>query len=307
RPIFNFILLNNFAIAPGYCRVSIERAFHPIEHAADPQPPRRAGGVVDSSLAFFGHANGPLRQIAPVDELHRIARITRRQHFTSAINPHRPVGEAVSFIARSNNQAWANDDRFVRKPLLRLLLAQRLERSVSFVTRRFHRFERFLERIGSFVFRQRRVFVRTGTGVGIDRNSRNEDVTPDVSFQDLGGITDPRWQRGWVIDTNVPLFFFQRLELAIAIPNQLLNFLGQFARMRFAPIENGDLMSTAERVFYLKRSGESGTAEDKNPQCFHAFLSEDILDAHRGGCGDGEFDKLTTSGGAHFYPLSCRA
>src|SRR5207249_5105558 len=61
----------------------------------------------------------PLRQIAPIDELHRIARITRRQHFASAIDPHRPIGEAVSFIAWSNNQAWANDERFVQKPLLR--------------------------------------------------------------------------------------------------------------------------------------------------------------------------------------------
>src|SRR5207253_1215091 len=121
-------------------------------------------------------------QIAPVDELDRIARITRRQHFASAINPHRPIGEAVSFVAGSNNQAWANDERFVRKPLLGLLLAQRLERSVSFVTRRLHRFERLLEWIGPFVFRQWRVFARSRTGVGIDRNSRSEHVTADVSF-----------------------------------------------------------------------------------------------------------------------------
>ena len=238
-------MLEKFGIGPGEGCVRIQRALDPVEHAANSQLLRRSSGVVDSGRPIFRHPNGPFCQISRINELHRIARVARRQHFAPAVNPYWPIGEAVTFVAWSHNQTRANDERFLRKPLLRFLLAQRLERSVSFVTRGLHRFERFFERIGALILCQRRVLVHAGAGVGVNRNCRNENVTLDVSLQNLRGITKPRRQRGWVIDTDVPLFSFQRLELTIAIPDQLLNFLGQFAGMRFAAIKNGDLMPAA--------------------------------------------------------------
>ena len=38
--------------------------------------------------------------------------------------------------------------------------------------------------------------------------------------------------------------------------------------MRFAAIENGDLVSARERVTNLERSGEAGAAENQNAQRF---------------------------------------
>ena len=71
---------------------------------------RRAGGVVDSGLPIFRHANGPFRQITSINELYRIARITRCQDFASAIDPHRPVSETIGFVAWPNNQPRANNE-----------------------------------------------------------------------------------------------------------------------------------------------------------------------------------------------------
>ena len=65
--------------------------------------------------------------------------------------------------------------------------------------------------------------------------------------------------------------FFQRVELAVAIADQLLDFVRQFARMRFAAIERRHLVSAAERVTNLIRPGESGPAENENAQRLHGF------------------------------------
>ena len=67
----------------------------PFEHFANTELFGRPGRVVNSGLAFLDHANGPFRQIARIDELHRIARIAGREHFATAIDPHRPISKAI--------------------------------------------------------------------------------------------------------------------------------------------------------------------------------------------------------------------
>ena len=48
--------------------------------------------------------NDPLREIAHIDELHRILRRPRREHFASPRKPCRPIGEPAGRILRPNNK-----------------------------------------------------------------------------------------------------------------------------------------------------------------------------------------------------------
>ena len=77
-----------------------------------------------------------------------------------------------------------------------------------------------------------------------------------------------------VIYHDVPLSVFQRLEFAVAIADELLDFVRQFAGVRFAAVERRDLMSAAQRVLHLIWTGESRAAENQNAQRFHGFLRE---------------------------------
>ena len=56
-----------------------------------------------------------------------------------------------------------------------------------------------------------------------------------------------------------------------------VNFFGQFAGMTLPAIENRDLVTTTKGVFYLKRTGKSGTAKNKNAQRFHRALGEHVI------------------------------
>ena len=68
--------------------------------------------------------------------------------------------------------------------------------------------------------------------------------------------------------------FFQRIQLAIAIADQLFDFLWQLARMRLAAVKSRDLVSATERVTDLIRSGESGAAKYENAKWLHGFLGK---------------------------------
>ena len=94
-----FCVSRNSASAQVNFAFEFERRFDSIQHLADAELLRRSGRVVDSGLAVLHHPDGPFRQIARIDELHRIVRIARREHFAAAIDPHRPVGEAVGLVA----------------------------------------------------------------------------------------------------------------------------------------------------------------------------------------------------------------
>jgi hypothetical protein len=54
-------------------------------------------------VSIPSHANGPFGKIACVNELNWIAWITGREHFSAAVDSHRPVREAISLVARPDD------------------------------------------------------------------------------------------------------------------------------------------------------------------------------------------------------------
>ena len=89
-----------------------------------------------------------------------------------------------------------------------------------------------------------------------------------------------RTQTGTLVGLSITtshLRFFERVELAVAIADQLLDAFRQFARMRFAAIENRHLVSALERITNLKRSGKTGAAEDQNLQRLGRFFGKQVV------------------------------
>src|SRR5439155_22664558 len=247
-------------------------------------------------------SDGPFGEIAGVDELNRIGWRTGRENFAAAINSHRPIREAISLVARADDKPRANDQRFSGKPLLGFFFGERFERSIGFVTRRFHRLECLLVGIGAFAFFCRRDLVWAGLYVTITRNRRDEDVTLDVAFENLRRVAHPCRKSCRIIDDNVPLSILQRVELAVAITDELLDFARQFTGMRFAAVERRHLVSPTEGVLHLIWAGESRAAENQDAHRFHRFLSgkrcRSRHDRKRGASASSEFDKLATR---HFH------
>ena len=93
-----------------------------------------------------------------------------------------------------------------------------------------------------------------------------------LPLQNLCDVAHPDRHAGRIIDHDIPFATLERVELAVAIADQLLDAFRQFARMRFAAIENRDLVSARERITDLKRPGETGAAEDQNAQRFRRPL-----------------------------------
>src|SRR3982750_1647799 len=84
----------------------------------------RAGGVVDAARLLWpclGHPDRPLGEIARVDELRHVVRRSRREHFPTALDAHRPVGEAVGPVEWSHNETGPNDGEGTRIILLAVL------------------------------------------------------------------------------------------------------------------------------------------------------------------------------------------
>src|SRR5207249_2362779 len=59
---------------------------------------------------------------------------------------------------------------------------------------------------------------------------------------------------------HVPLSIFERIQLAVAIADQLFNFIGRFAGMGLAAVERRHLMSATECIPHLIWAGESRAA-----------------------------------------------
>src|SRR5205085_6361916 len=109
RPWRHLLSFEEIGVHPCKGGVRFVRALDGIEHLADAEFLRRAGRVIDTSLALLHHANDPFSQIAAVDDLHRIAWIARREHFAAAIEPYGPVSETIALIARTYNQSGPDD------------------------------------------------------------------------------------------------------------------------------------------------------------------------------------------------------
>src|SRR5438309_11764113 len=108
----------------------------------------------------------------------------------------------------------------------------------------------------------------------IDGNSRGKNISIDVPFQNLRRVSHPDRERGGIINHYIPGSAFQRVQLSIAIADQLLDFVWQFPGMRFAAIECSDFVPPAQRVSNLIWSGESCSAEYKNAERCRCFLRE---------------------------------
>src|SRR6266568_8536994 len=191
RPRLDFLLRKKFLAHPDEVRIRFPYVFNSIEHCADAERLRRAGCVINSGLMVFTHSNRPLSQIASVDELDRIIRISRGKHFAASIDSDRPIGKAIGLIAWTDNQARTNNQRLSGKPFLGLFFRKRLQWSVGFVTGRLHRFECLLVRIRAFVFLDRRRLIDALLHLAINRNRRNKNVAIDVPLEKLRSVAHP--------------------------------------------------------------------------------------------------------------------
>ena len=266
----------------------------------------RAAGVERAEGARFRQPDHPFGEVAAVDDLHRIRTIARHQHFAALRNTVRPVGEAVGLVARPDDVARTHDRHAFAELLVRFGLAQCLERAVQVFDIGTQRLLRLGHRVLALVRRERGILVDAGlAAVGIDRNRGNEEVMPDVALQHLAGIAHPDRQAGGIVDAHVPLAAFQRLQVAIAIAEQLFNFARPFRRRPLAAIEQGDLVAARQRVVHLERTGEPGATEDQDAQRFFRTANGRGCRGRghrrqrgRGGGERAELEQFTTGGHA---------
>src|SRR5262249_39143607 len=83
-------------------------------------------------------------------------------------------------------------------------------------------------------------------------------------FEHLRRVTHPRRQRRRVIDHHIPLPVLQRVEIAVTIADELLDFSRQFAGMRLPTVESGHLVPATERILNLIWTSESAASENQN-------------------------------------------
>ena len=82
----------------------------------------------------------------------------------------------------------------------------------------------------------------------------------------------PFREHGGIVDHDVPFAALERVELTVAIADELFHPVGQFTGVRLAAVENGHLVPTGEGILYLKRAGESGPAENQNLEWRGSFF-----------------------------------
>src|SRR6185503_12546534 len=90
---------------PGKLRARGRDRFHSVQQLTDRHRLVRPNRVIQSEQAHFRDAHGPLREVARVDELTRIVRLVRRQHFAALIDAGRPPREAIGSIEWSDDEA----------------------------------------------------------------------------------------------------------------------------------------------------------------------------------------------------------
>ena len=104
---------------------------NPVEHRFHRQLETGAHGVEDPERLRLGETNHPLRQVAGVDELHRIVTVAGREDVAAPIETHRPVGEPIGLVTGTHDQSWPHDRRHAGEPEFGFLLRPRLERAVE--------------------------------------------------------------------------------------------------------------------------------------------------------------------------------
>src|SRR5258708_29973769 len=103
RPRPDVVCDQKVRIDPGKPGVGPGRLLNAVKHFLHRQLRLRTGRVVSAGVALLDHADRPFSQVARVDELDRVGRFAGGQDLATAIDAHRPIGEAISFIAGPDN------------------------------------------------------------------------------------------------------------------------------------------------------------------------------------------------------------
>ncbi len=100
-----------------------------VKHCLHAQLVIRARRIEDAEDAPLGHPDGPLGEIAGIDDLHRVAAIARGEDFPATRQAHGPVGEPVGGVAGTDDQAGPDDGADAREAAFGFSLASRLQRT----------------------------------------------------------------------------------------------------------------------------------------------------------------------------------
>src|SRR4029079_14612835 len=124
------VLFEEFQRRPADLRVGVSHARAGLEHVAHRDRAGRIAEVVATGEALLDAAARELREIAHVDELHRIFRRAGREHLAAARDAPRPIGEAIAAVARTDDVGRTNHRLAGAERLLDDLFARGLETAV---------------------------------------------------------------------------------------------------------------------------------------------------------------------------------
>ena len=128
--------------------------------------------MIGTCFAGFHHAHNPVRQVAHVDKLYRIARRSRCGYFASLSDAIRPVGKAVGGVMRANDETGPYVENATGHSLFSGSFTQRFQGTIGFIGDLFHCF------VGQSSKRGR--FIHSGLAkVGVDGNTGDEGVVID--------------------------------------------------------------------------------------------------------------------------------
>ena len=209
-------------------------------------------------MPLFDEANRELREIARVDELHRVGGIARREHLAAACDARGPVREAVAVVARSDDQAGRT---IVARPGNAF--------SASFSASAFsppYVSLRSSPPSGLRARSWRRSRPCSSSSFLVDGDRRDEHVLPAESFSSVAASRTPRRQRGRVVDHRVPLAALSASSFPLRSPSSRSTPAGTEPGFVLPRVEHRDLVSAAHRVPHLVRSDEAGAAEDEDAE-----------------------------------------
>ena len=191
------------------------------------------------------------------DDLYRVLRRAWREHLAPARGAHRPVGEAIRAIERSDDVAGPHDRDASLERVTRVLLAERLHRPVG----------RVADLLGLRVGQRAggRAFVVGPGEARIDRDARDEQAETDVRCEQLRRHLHVFRNVTRVVDDHVPAAAAQRTEISLAVAEQRFDARGS-ARGRLAAVEMCHPPAPLLRFLGKVRADEARSTE--NQQCF---------------------------------------
>src|SRR6266699_769949 len=116
---------------PGETSVAFRCVFTRIEKPLYGEQVIGTGCMIGTCFAGFHHAHTPVRQVAHVDKLHRIARCSRHGYFTSLSDAIWPVGKAVGGVMRATNETGPHVENATGHSLFSSPFTQRFQGTIS--------------------------------------------------------------------------------------------------------------------------------------------------------------------------------